>query len=478
MSQQAPQTQGLSGSYANGAQEAPPRTIEIPPGYVSENAHHLASINEYKTLYAESIADPCSFWSRLAQTGFYWKDWVKKRDSLSPVLDANFTPSKLNPVRTTFAKGCVTNISYNCVDRHVEAGRGSTTAIIFEPNDPMDVSSRSEITYGELLVRVKELAATLRDKGVRAGHVVTIYMPMVPDLPVAMLACARIGAIHSVVFGGFSAESLAGRIRDAQSTCVVTCDGVYRGAKLINLKSTVDAAVEICAHASQFLRAVKVSSVIVLERVGRNVTTVRMVSGRDVWWSDAVAAATENMVSDAVEWVDSEHPLFILYTSGSTGKPKGVQHATGGYMVYAATTFKYAFNYQPGDVFFCTADCGWITGHSYVTYGPMLNGATQVVFEGVPNFPDAGRLWDITDRYNVAMLYTAPTAIRALKRAGDGFVSSYSRKSLKVLGSVGEPINPEAYMWYFNVVGNGRCPIVDTVCSILSNVLHFCSAFP
>lgn len=453
-----------------GEQQAPsvevPVSIPVPESYLSRcKSHHLESLDAYKQMYARSIQDPQAFWSSIARESFYWRSWPEAfndSSSTTKCLTSNFAPSENNPAFTSFAKGAQTNISYNCLDRHVEDGRGNDIAIIFEPNDPTDESSRCKLSYSDMLDRVKEFAAALREQGVQKGDIVTIYMPMVPDLPIAMLACARIGAVHSVVFGGFSAESLAGRMRDAKSTCVVTCDAVYRGKKLIPLKAVVDEAVELCI-AGEVKDCVEVSSVIVLERVGSEKAPLDMVSGRDIMWKDAVEAAKKADASSAIEWVDAEHPLFVLYTSGSTGRPKGIQHTTGGYMVYTATTFKFTFNYQPGDVFFCTADCGWITGHSYVTYGPMLNAATQVVFEGIPSYPDCGRLWDITDRYNVAVLYTAPTAIRALKRAGDEFVTKYSRASLKILGSVGEPINPEAYMWYYSVVGNKSCPIMDTV---------------
>lgn len=456
---------------------APPKTIPVPERYILENTHHLRSIDEYRQMYQRSIANPSLFWKEIAQNNFYWKHWpfddgeenstcTKSEQAL---LTSNFTPSEETPVFTKFAPGAKTNIAFNCLDRVVEQGHGSATAFIFEPNDLDDDASRIKMTYDQVLSKVKAFTAALRAVGVSKGDIVTVYMPMVPELPVAMLACARIGAVHSVVFGGFSAESLAGRILDAKSACVITCDAVFRGKKVIELKKTVDEAIRICKNPDRQRSrgsdavAFDVDKVIVMERVGSSVARVDMIADRDIWWSDALAAADTSEYADHVEWVDAEHPLFVLYTSGSTGKPKGIQHSTGGYMVYTATTFKYTFNYHQGDVFFCTADCGWITGHSYVTYGPMLNGATQIIYEGVPNYPDAGRLWDIVDRYNVSVLYTAPTAIRALKRAGDDFVKKYSRKSLKILGSVGEPINPEAYMWYFSVVGNEKCPIVDTV---------------
>lgn len=439
----SPAAQTIRAVVAGGAEALPP-LVAVPDTYLARTKHNLASLAEYESLYAESVADPGRFWADVASE-FYWSKWAPEKHMLA----GNFDVTE-GRVETVFARGCETNISYNCLDRNVERGLGGTPAVLAEPNGIGD--ERVVVSYAEMLEKVQVFAAVLRKKGVRKGDVVTVYMPMVAELPVAMLACARIGAVHSVVFGGFSAESLAGRMKGAGSRFLVTCDGVFRGEKLIKLKDVADKAVAIAGG---------VDSVLVLERVGRDVAAVKM-GVIDAWWHDAVDEVRKEGFDDKVEWVDSEHPLFILYTSGSTGQPKGIQHGTGGYMIYTATTFKYTFNHQPGDVFFCTADCGWITGHSYVTYGPMLNGATQVVFEGIPTYPDAGRLWDITDRYGVTALYTAPTAVRALKRAGDDFVTRYSRASLKILGSVGEPINPEAYMWYFNVVGGGRCPIVDT----------------
>ena len=378
-----------------------------------------------------------------------------------------------------------TNVCYNCVDRHIEAGAGDTAAFYWEGNDE---GTDSTMTYAQLHAAVGRAANWLRSAGVKKGDDVTLYMPMVPELPVAMLACARIGAVHSVVFAGFSADALAARIADSKSAVVITAAAVRRGAKPIPLKSVVDAACAKCAadggHA--------VASVLVLDKPeAMPRSAVPMQAGRDAWWDEAMVGQSADA---AVEWVGAEDPLFKLYTSGSTGKPKGVVHTTAGYMVGTATTFKAVFDYrvgggasgaggkkgdakeketdaptsttplppQPDDVYWCTADCGWITGHSYVTYGPLLHRATQVLFEGVPTHPDAGRMWAIVDKYKVAQLYTAPTAIRALEACGDDWVTKAGRSSLRVLGSVGEPIGPVAWAWYHDVVGGSRCPIVDT----------------
>jgi acetyl-CoA synthetase len=338
----------------------------------------------------------------------------------------------------------------------VAAGRGGEVAFFWEGND---VGQQREVTYAQALAQTCQLANYLKSQGVGRGDDVTIYMPMLPELPIAMLACARLGAVHSVVFAGFSAESLAGRVADSQPKVVITCSGVRRAAKAIELKRIVDEALEICANQE----AVAVPRVVVFENaaaVSRDAEALgHFDPARDVWWQDVVPAQSAEC---AVEWVPAEHPLFKLYTSGSTGRPKGVVHTTAGYMVGAAATFTYVFDYLPGDVYWCTADCGWITGHSYVTYGPMLAGASQVVFEGVPTYPTAARCWEICDKYNVSLFYTAPTAIRTLMAAGDAWVVSSARAALRVLGTVGEPINPEAWRWYSEVVGGGRCAVVDT----------------
>ena len=358
------------------------------------------------------------------------------------------------PIRAEFFKGGTTNVCHNALDRHVLAGRGDADCLLWEGND---VGRDRRMTYAQVLEEVCRLANWLRSQGVKKGDAVAVYMPMLCELPVAMLACARIGAVHSVVFGGFSAEALAQRMEDCKSRVLITCSGVKRGDKRIGLKSIADEAVALCSA-----RGHAVERVLVCENdngLPKAETPWTCEGGRDVWWSDAVAGQATHA---EVEWVDSEHPLFLLYTSGSTGRPKGVLHTTGGYMVYAAVTTRHAFCLKPGDVFWCTADCGWITGHTYVAYGPLLVGCAQVIFEGVPTFPDAGRCWEVVDKFRVSQFYTAPTAIRSLMRAGNEFVTRHSRASLRVLGSVGEPINPEAWRWYHDVVGGARCPVADT----------------
>ncbi|UAB77969.1 acetate--CoA ligase [Erythrobacter sp. SCSIO 43205] len=404
----------------------------VQPRPQSDRPTHCSS-QAYEEGYARSITDSDHFWLDQAER----LDWVVKPSkggdwSFDPVSIQWFEDGKLN-------------LCYNAVDRHVEAGRGDTTALIFEPDDP--ASAGRSVTYAELQREVIAMANALKAIGVTKGERVTIYMPMVIEGITAMLACARIGAIHSVVFGGFSPEALAGRIEDCGSRFVVTADEGLRGAKPIPLKANVDASLKLAGTQG-------VEAVLVVKHTGSDVP---MVEGRDHWFADVASDAPVDC-----EVMDAEDPLFILYTSGSTGKPKGVLHSTGGYGVWTATTFHYIFDYQPGEVFWCTADIGWVTGHSYIVYGPLMNGATQVVFEGVPSFPDHGRFWDVVDKHKVNILYTAPTAIRALMREGDEFVTSRSRSSLRLLGSVGEPINPEAWRWYFDVVGEGRCPIIDT----------------
>ena len=386
---------------------------------------------QYAAMYERSIADPNGFWLEQAER----LDWMTK-----PTKGGNWS---YDPVDIKWFADGSTNLCLNAVDRHL-AENGDKTAIIFEPDDPA-TPSRS-LSYAQLFVEVVEMANALKAIGVTKGERVTIYMPNIVEGVTAMLACARLGAIHSVVFGGFSPEALAGRITDCESRFVVTADEGLRGAKSVPLKANVDAALE--------RDGVAVDGVLVIKHTGLDVP---MKQGRDHWF--------HTVKSDAdvpCEIMVAEDPLFILYTSGSTGKPKGVLHTTGGYGVWTATTFNYIFDYEPGEVFWCTADIGWVTGHSYLVYGPLINGATSLIFEGVPNYPDFGRFWDVVAKHKVNILYTAPTAIRALMREGDEFVTSRDRSSLRLLGSVGEPINPEAWRWYHDVVGEGSCPIIDT----------------
>ncbi|MEM6476842.1 MAG: acetate--CoA ligase [Pseudomonadota bacterium] len=406
---------------------------DFVPRPASETPTHCTS-DLYDAMYARSISDPDGFWLEQAKR----LDW-----STPPAKGGEWS---YDPVDIKwFADGAL-NLCYNAVDRHVEAGRGETTALIFEPDDLNGETRR--ISYEQLLAEVGTMANSLKAIGVSKGDRVTLYMPMVAEGVIAMLACARIGAVHSVVFGGFSPEALAGRLVDCDSRFVVTADEGVRGGKPIPLKANVDAALE--------KPGVEVDGVLVLRHTRGEVA---MQAGRDHWMHEVARDVTFECPCEVMA---AEDPLFILYTSGSTGKPKGVLHTTGGYGVWTATTFNYIFDYQPGEVFWCTADIGWVTGHSYVTYGPLLNGATQVIFEGVPNYPDHGRFWDVVDKHSVNILYTAPTAIRALMREGDEFVTSRDRSSIRLLGTVGEPINPEAWRWYFDVVGEGRCPIIDT----------------
>lgn len=392
----------------------------------------IKTFDEYKTAYAKSVSNPERFWSDIAEN-FQWK---KKWDK---VLNWNFTEPKVE----WFVNGKL-NITENCLDRHLKE-RGDQTAILWEPNDPNEQARK--ISYNELHASVCRFANVLKKNGAKKGDRICLYMPMIPELAIAVLACARIGAIHSVVFGGFSFSSLADRIHDADCKIVITADGGFRGAKDIPLKSVVDEALKTCPS---------VTKVIVAKRTGINVT---MIDGRDVWWSDE----EKNISSDCpAEEMDSEDMLFILYTSGSTGKPKGVVHTCGGYMVFVQYTFENVFQYNPGDVYWCTADVGWVTGHSYLVYGPLLSGATTLMFEGIPTFPDAGRFWSVIDKHKVNIFYTAPTAIRSLEAQGLDFVKPYKLDSLRVLGTVGEPINVEAWEWYHKNIGKEKCPIVDT----------------
>jgi len=394
--------------------------------------NRITTFEQYLSEYKKSIANPEQFWAEKAENFLWTKKWDK-------VLAWNFT----EPNVKWFIGGKL-NITENCLDRHLNE-RGNQTAIIWEPNNP-DESGR-EISYKELHEEVCRFANVLKNNRAKKGDRICIYMPMVPELAIAVLACARIGAIHSVVFGGFSFQSLADRIHDADCNMVITADGAFRGVKDIPLKSVIDEALQTCPT---------VKKVIVLKRTN---TEVKMQSGRDVWWSDEIKKVSDNCPA---EEMNSEDMLFILYTSGSTGKPKGVVHTTAGYMVYVDYTFRNVFQYNEGEIYWCTADVGWITGHSYLVYGPLLAGATTLMFEGIPTFPDAGRFWNVIDKHKVNIFYTAPTAIRSLEAMGLDFVKPYKLDSLRVLGTVGEPINEEAWNWYNENIGKKKCPIVDT----------------
>ena len=390
----------------------------------------------YQKWYRESVKDPEKFWGKHG----------KRIDWFEPYTKVKNTSFKGKVSIKWFEDG-VTNVSYNCIDRHLKK-RGDQTAIIWEGDNPYD---DKKITYRELHEYVCRLANVMKKHGVKKGDRVTIYMPMIPEAAYAMLACARIGAVHSIVFGGFSPDSLAGRIVDCESTFVITADEGLRGGKPVPLKENTDKAIDIAAR-----QHVMVKKVLVVRRTGGKVGWAH---GRDLWYHDEIRTVEAKCEPEPMK---AEDPLFILYTSGSTGKPKGVLHTTGGYLVYASMTHQYVFDYHDGDIYWCTADVGWVTGHSYIVYGPLANGAITLMFEGVPNYPSAARFWEVIDKHKVNIFYTAPTAIRALMGAGDENVKKTSRKSLKVLGSVGEPINPEAWQWYFDVVGDKRVPIVDT----------------
>ncbi len=390
----------------------------------------------YLKWYRESVKNPDKFWGKHGKR----IDWMKP---YTKVKNTSFS----GKVAVKWFEDGLTNVSVNCIDRHLKK-RADQVAIIWEGDNPYD---DKKITYRELSVQVNKLANVLKANGVKKGDRVTIYMPMIPEAAYAMLACARIGAVHSIVFGGFSPDSLAGRIHDAESTFLITADEGLRGGKSVPLKENADKAIEIAAR-----DGVIVKSVLVVRRTGGKVAWFE---NRDIWYHEAMARAKEECKPEKMK---AEDPLFILYTSGSTGKPKGVLHTTAGYLVYASMTHQYVFDYHDGDIYWCTADVGWVTGHSYIVYGPLANGATTLMFEGVPNYPSPSRFWDVVDKHKVNIFYTAPTAIRALMGAGEGHVKKTSRKSLRVLGSVGEPINPEAWEWYYNVVGEKKCPIVDT----------------
>ncbi len=395
--------------------------------------YKIQNLEQYFKHYNKSIREPRKFWGKVAQENFVWyQEWDK-------VVDFDMAEAKIE-----WFQNAKVNIVKNCIDRHL-ARKGNRTAIIFEPNDINEAAQH--ISYNELHERVCKMANVLREQGIEKGDRVCIYLPMIPELAVSVLACARIGAIHSVIFAGFSATAVASRINDSECKMVITSDGGYRGEKTIELKSIIDEALLNCPSVEIVLVANRTNS------------EVKMQQNRDFWLQPLLDAASDNNVA---EIMDAEDPLFILYTSGSTGKPKGMVHTTAGYMVYSAYTFKNVFNYEDQDIFWCTADIGWITGHSYILYGPLLNGATTVMFEGIPSYPDFSRFWEVIEKHKITQFYTAPTAIRALAKESLDFVQKYPLKSLKVIGSVGEPINEEAWHWYNNHVGDKRCPIVDT----------------
>ena len=411
-------------------------SVKTYPVLKSAKSRALIDNDTYQKWYKESVENPERFWDKHGMRIDWFKPYTK-------VKNTSFT----GKVPIKWFEDGITNVSYNCIDRHLKT-HGDQVAIIWEGDNPY---IDKKITYNELHEHVCRMANVMKKHGVKKGDRVTIYMPMIPEAAYAMLACSRIGAIHSVVFGGFSPDALAGRIVDCESTFVITCDEGVRGGKPIPLKENTDTAIDIAAK-----QHVIVNKVLVVRRTGGK---TGWAPGRDLWYHQEVLSVPRDCPPAKMK---AEDPLFILYTSGSTGKPKGVLHTTGGYLVYASMTHKYVFDYQDGDVYWCTADVGWVTGHSYIVYGPLANRATTLMFEGVPNFPDAGRFWEVIDKHKVNTFYTAPTAIRALMGAGDAFVKRSSRSSLRLLGSVGEPINPEAWEWYYHTVGEGRSPIVDT----------------
>ncbi len=403
-----------------------------PSNDASANAW-ITNLDQYQEMYDKSIADPDAFWAEMAERLTWYKKWDK-------VQEFDFVSANIK-----YFSGGKLNVSYNCLDRHVENGHGDQRALIWEGNDPTETRN---YTYKELLDEVQKFANVLKDIGVEKGDRVCLYMQMIPELSIAMLACTRIGAVHSIVFGAFSSDSLRDRINDSTCKVLITQDTGVRGTKLnIPMKINADKAVDECPS---------IEHVVVVKRTGE---PVNMVDGRDIWWHDGMEKAAAVC---APEEMDSEDPLFILYTSGSTGKPKGVLHTTGGYLVYASLTHQMVFDYHEGDVYWCTADIGWVTGHSYIVYGPLANRAITVMFEGVPNYPDFGRFWDIVDKHKINIFYTAPTALRALMKEGNDWVTGHDLSSLRLLGTVGEPIKEPEWNWYYNVVGKGKSPIVDT----------------
>lgn len=406
---------------------------EVYPVSAGFAKNALINESKYKEMYDRSVKDPEGFWAEQGER----LDWIRKWDTVKKT-------SFKKPVSIQWYQGGQLNASYNCIDRHL-AKRGDKVALLWEPDNP-SVAVR-QYTYKELHKEVCQFANVLKKMGVKKGDVVTIYMPMIPETAFAMLACARIGAVHSVVFGGFAPDSIADRILDGESKFVITADAGYRGSKVIALKENVDKAV---------LKTPIIEKVLVVKYAN---VSVEMQTGRDLWYHETVQGVADQCEPEPM---DAEDPLFILYTSGSTGKPKGVVHTTGGYLVYASLTHQYVFDYHEDDIYWCSADVGWVTGHSYIVYGPLANGATSLFFEGVPNYPTPARFWEIVDKHKVSIFYTSPTAIRSLMREGDEYVTTSVRTSLRLLGSVGEPINPEAWCWYYNVVGEKRCPVVDT----------------
>lgn len=404
------------------------------PKELAEKAH-VKSMAQYESMYKESIESPETFWAKMADENI---EFFKKWDT---VVEADLKEGNI-----AWFKGGKLNVSYNCLDRHIKTARKNKAALMWQ-GEPVDEART--YTYIELYTEVNKFANVLKKKGIKKGDRVVIYLPMIPELPIAMLACARIGAIHAIVFGGFSADALRDRIQGCEAKMLITSDASYRSGKSVDLKGNADKALDACPT---------VKNAIIVKRTG---ATITMKDGRDTWWNEEMNAKGLPAYCEP-EWMDAEDPLFILYTSGSTGQPKGACHTTAGYLLYAATTLKYVFDLKEEDTFWCTADIGWVTGHSYIVYGPLANGAASVMFEGVPSWPDYSRFWKIVEKYKVNQFYTAPTAIRAIAAQGDQWVEGIDLSSLRILGTVGEPINPEAWMWYYNKIGGGRCPIVDT----------------